>query len=577
MRRLRSLAAMTAASILLFVFSGCGGDGNNDASKSSSGNAAKAGTGAKTSAQPASANAESSESPKAAVGGKAAIDVNFVRPEHCAAIVIHPRRIAELPLVAAQLKDEMIAGKIAMLGIEPKDLEQVVILFSVGNSEPLPPLVVVHFVRDVDGMEVLTKFRTAAAPHVKAPIKEIQVAGKTCLELDKSPDGPLAYIVDKRTILLEFDKESMGKVLAASAPSGPLVERLKNADADNDVIVCVAAQGFPELDKIFDNAAKDPQAGHYVDVLKGLKGATLALNLKGESLLQLSADGKDAEAAGKIEELVKDGLKMASAGLAMIKQNIPDGMKEAFLPGIKLGDKALEGTTVSVTGTQVTAVMKRPADMDKVVGPLVDNVKKTAQTSSKKANQMNRLRQVSLACLNYESSFNKFPTNIVKDGKALLSWRVAILPFMDEDALYKQFHLDEPWDSPHNLEVAKNVPEIYQTPGQPSNGKTCIMVFTGKDAPFDGNKPIRSSDIRDGSSNTILAVEAGPDKAVPWTKPEDLTFDPKNPMDALGEVPSGGFITTFFDGHVQALPKSIDSKTLKALITPSGGEAVDLP
>ena len=75
-------------------------------------------------------------------------------------------------------------------------------------------------------------------------------------------------------------------------------------------------------------------------------------------------------------------------------------------------------------------------------------------------------------------------------------------------------------------------------------------------------------------SNTILCVEAGADKAVPWTKPEDLPFDPEKPLAALGKVSPKGFIAAFFDGTCEQL--KVDNKTLKALITPDGGEVIDL-
>jgi len=186
----------------------------------------------------------------------------------------------------------------------------------------------------------------------------------------------------------------------------------------------------------------------------------------------------------------------------------------------------------------------------------------------------NKMKQIGLAIACYKQTHESFPPAVMeKDGKPLLSWRVAILPFMDEDALYKQFHLDEPWDSPHNLKLAETVPFLFQSSDSPKDGKTRIMVFTGKGAAFDGGKRLHEDEIRDGMTYTILCVQAGPDKAVPWTKPEDLPFDPENPLAALGNVPSEGFLAVFFDGHVMRL--KVDSKMLKALITPDGGETID--
>ncbi|MGA2259232.1 MAG: DUF1559 domain-containing protein [Thermoguttaceae bacterium] len=185
------------------------------------------------------------------------------------------------------------------------------------------------------------------------------------------------------------------------------------------------------------------------------------------------------------------------------------------------------------------------------------------------------MQQIGLAMMVYASTNGHcFPPAVIeKDGKPLLSWRVALLPYMNEDALYQQFHLDEPWDSPHNLELAKTVPFLFQSSNSPKDGKTRVMVFTGTGAAFDGGKKLCVDEIRDGLHKTILCVEAGPDKAVPWTKPEDLPFDPENPLAALGNVSPEGFLATFFDNHVMQL--KIDNKTLKALITPDGGEPID--
>ena len=169
----------------------------------------------------------------------------------------------------------------------------------------------------------------------------------------------------------------------------------------------------------------------------------------------------------------------------------------------------------------------------------------------------------------YETANRQYPpAAIEKNGKPLLSWRVALLTYLDMDSLYQQFHLDEPWDSPHNIELVKKMPAIYGRPEGPADGKTRIMVFTGKDAAFDGGRAISARDIRDGASNTIMCVQAGP-----WTKPEDLPFDPEKPLAALGEIPPEGFLAAFFDGSVETL--KVDNPTLKALITPNGNEPVE--
>ena len=182
--------------------------------------------------------------------------------------------------------------------------------------------------------------------------------------------------------------------------------------------------------------------------------------------------------------------------------------------------------------------------------------------------ELNNLRKIALAFLNHESAFKRFPPHGEKGAK--LSWRVHILPFLEQHALYDRFKLDEPWDSPHNIELLKEMPEIYGSEGT----MTRIVGFSGDGAPFGKPQGLQMREIADGTSKTILVVEIGRNKAVPWSKPADLPFDPANPIAALGEIPEEGFNAAFMDGSVRRLPKDISAARLKALATYRGGELV---
>ncbi|MBX9625407.1 MAG: DUF1559 domain-containing protein [Gemmataceae bacterium] len=199
----------------------------------------------------------------------------------------------------------------------------------------------------------------------------------------------------------------------------------------------------------------------------------------------------------------------------------------------------------------------------------------------------NNLKQVALAFHNYESAHGHFPGNSYdKDGKPLLSWRVHILPYIEQDALYKQFKLDEPWDSDHNKRLGDVLLKVYQVPGRPADGlnKTYYRAFVGpKDVKpeyrpvmVEGrDKGFKITDVTDGTSNTLLVVEAG--EAVPWAKPDDLPYDGVSPLPRLGG-PNGTFAVAYCDGSVRTLRRGkVDEKTLRALITVGGGEVVIRP
>jgi RNA polymerase sigma factor (sigma-70 family) len=187
------------------------------------------------------------------------------------------------------------------------------------------------------------------------------------------------------------------------------------------------------------------------------------------------------------------------------------------------------------------------------------------------------LKQIGLGVHNYHDTYTFLPGHAIFDkntGKALLSWRVAILPFIDEDNLYRQFKLDEPWDSEHNIKLLDKMPEVYKSPLAKDNlTTTYYQVFTGKETPFFGQTGIRLTQIVDGTSNTILVAEAA--QAVPWTKPADMTFDGKKELPKLGGVFKNGFNVLFADGSVRFFPRNIDPQTLRAMITHAGGEIID--
>ena len=183
--------------------------------------------------------------------------------------------------------------------------------------------------------------------------------------------------------------------------------------------------------------------------------------------------------------------------------------------------------------------------------------------------------QIGLAMHVYHDTHGSLPKPASRDkeGRPLLSWRVHLLPYLKEEATYDKFHLDEPWDSPHNLKLIKEIPEVFRLSRENRDGKTSVMLFVGDGTAFgDGTANLGFRDIVDGMSHTMMAVEAGADKAVPWTKPEDLTYDAKNPAAALGTIPPEGFWALFFDGKIRLFAGDIDPALLKALLTHNGGE-----
>jgi hypothetical protein len=205
----------------------------------------------------------------------------------------------------------------------------------------------------------------------------------------------------------------------------------------------------------------------------------------------------------------------------------------------------------------------------------------------------NNLKQIGLAVHNYADDWGQLPHNTyAPDGKPLLSWRVHILPYIEQDALYNRFDLDEPWDGPGNIRLLAEMPRIYARP-QDRNRLVVQTYYRGFSSPgavferrpshrtprllpllgrFPDPRPgLQLPSLQDGTSETILVVEAG--DPVEWTKPDDLDASPGKPFPKMGGMGwRKVFQAAFADGTVRILKLDTPEATLRALVTYNGGE-----
>jgi hypothetical protein len=188
---------------------------------------------------------------------------------------------------------------------------------------------------------------------------------------------------------------------------------------------------------------------------------------------------------------------------------------------------------------------------------------------------MDGMQRLSGAMLAYADQHRRYPAraNFGADDQPLLSWRVHLLPFLGHQTLYEKFHLDEPWDSPHNRPLIRLMPAVYQNPRRPCDYRTTYMVPVGAATMFDGAAGVAQDAIRDGLGNTLMLVEADDDHAVYWTQPSDLQFDARNPWHGLGKLREAGFLGARANGTVSLFLRSLDQYQLRAFFTHNGGES----
>jgi hypothetical protein len=227
-----------------------------------------------------------------------------------------------------------------------------------------------------------------------------------------------------------------------------------------------------------------------------------------------------------------------------------------------------------------------------------------APSAADRARAVNNFKQLGLALhmCNDANTFvpvyaNHMPFQKPTD-KPRLSWRVEILPFLEQEALYKEFKLDEPWDSEHNKKLIEKMPKVYAPVGRAGKpGYTHAQMVVG---PGALKRPIVRipASFPDGLSNTIAVVEAA--EPVIWTKPDDIMFGdtepPKDPLQKYkdkgttgdgdrknteppkdfrkkfgGQFP-GGFHVVLWDGMPRFIPDSMSDRTLALALNPNDGQ-----
>jgi hypothetical protein len=284
------------------------------------------------------------------------------------------------------------------------------------------------------------------------------------------------------------------------------------------------------------------------------------------------------------KELARDGEVSVRVGLYVLRELLPQGLEEiapaatrpkqlqAFVEQVQT---ALKTATVGEHG----AVVSASAHM-KVEPSAVATLAVQLRQAGQRRLIENNLRQLVLAAINHADANNGVLPAVAsfdKAGKPLLSWRVHMLPYVGEAKLYKEFHLDEPWDSAHNKKLIAKMPQVFRGPNDKLNeqGKTVFLAPTGKGTAWPGGPTgLRfPASFQDGTSNTILLVLADDAHAVEWTRPADLPVDLRKPHAGLGQW-GNSFVFGLADGSVHTTKATISKETLTAAFTPAGGEVL---
>jgi len=534
--------------------------------------------------------AGAAEAPEQTSGEK--FSLKFVPPEAMLVAAFRPVDLLRDPGLKALTETWEFTAHLKERGVAPADLEEITLIYP---FELLPfgagPQRRPH---NIDPMAVIRSPKAAAL---------VTFIEKTGLELEtRTFEGasyrystrmrpPAAFVADGNTLVVGDETQIRRAIATARGtdkPASPPWAELWNSQPAGDGRLAFNVKAWSAAKNTDDDRAgrSSGESGELQAALAAFRPleanvSALVGNLRVDGGLKLSAEAAtDSSAAAA--EVVESTIALRTVAKNLARENRQKMARQPETPAgvpqllamledllvhseIKADDKLVEITAASSYDSAKVAATLRPA--------LVQTREASVRTEA-----VNNLKQLGLAMYTYaDLAGDRFPPAVLygPDGKTPYSWRVALLPHLGEQALYEQYNFNEPWDSEANRRVLENMPAVFRNPNRAEGTTTSYFVLTGPETLFAGQEGQKYAEIPDGSSNTLLIVEAKRD--IPWTKPDDIPYDGKLSATDLGGFFNGGFNAALADGSVRFVSQKTDDTTLRALITARGGEKFIAP
>lgn len=484
----------------------------------------------------------------------------------------------------APLREWFAAQKVGptdeMLGVPPADLDRVTVFMPTATMKSRPVVLV-----------------TTRKPYNEARVLKAlwgdQDGGREGrwrsgnAVKTRNPDFPIVVLADDRTLMFLPDAREDGAFavlvgqLIAKKADGPLATALADA-GKHDLAFGMDARPLGAILGLERNRDLTP----YLALFQA-RTVTFAADFdktaRGTFKLTFANEADAKRAAPVLKEGMSEIVGVFEKELARRKDKL-DAPERLFLETAVV---VLKAAKVETDGANVFATADVPHR--DAVATFAAALPKSYSAAVSSVKGQNNLKQLALAMHNFHDASQATPGDVLAFGAKPLAWtwRVQILPYIEQENLYRQLDFTKAWDDPANLKKleAMAMPKVFEFPGRPApKGQTYFRIFSlpknakGKERPWlvEGQKGPALTAITDGLSNTLMIVEAG--EAVPWYKPDVLGYDGVLPLPQLGDKTADRFIAAMGDGSVRTLkPSKLGEKTLRALITPNGGEVVNLP
>ncbi|PHS15829.1 MAG: hypothetical protein COA78_04645 [Blastopirellula sp.] len=514
----------------------------------------------------------------------AEVDTQFITPDSSAAVVVYPQKVLTDKHLQMLPMEVLSAMSVQMLGIDPVHLDSVLLVAAPPAASGVPRVGVVASFNEPTSIDDLLPVLDEQGSTKKAPFSENGPSYRQA----QSPYFPSFYQLDEKTILAANDEMLRDMLAQKQNPkSGPLANFVNNSLDKSDLQVFVAVEPIRDLASFMISPLTFPPGLAPVKTLPSqIDTISMKASITDSTYFEAKITTADEASAQEVQATLNQVLtfyqKMADA---QFDENQYDSTQKALATyQSRLSSFVVETLKPKREGNVLTLSTKGKEQLTQqiLIGYTMALVMPAVAQSSMAAQRIsstNNLRQLILTLHNYHDTYIRMPSQTMrdKDGKPLLSWRVHILPFLEQSDLYNQFHLDEPWDSEHNIKLIGLMPKTFRRPGsKAAPGMTNYQVPLAKGLPFQEHERLKFSNITDGLSNTIAILEVPDEKAVTWTKPDDFQIDLDNPLKGLVRKNQNGFTVVLFDGSARRIiTETMTKEKFIKLLTHAGGEVVD--
>jgi hypothetical protein len=508
------------------------------------------------------------------------LDVSYIPADAVLALVVDPKQLTESPNFLF-INNEGLRDILALdMGISLIDTEQVILIGGLGKKlGEYFGGTILRYKQPVDVQKYL---------HERSPEWEEVVDGDKKYFRPLESGIPSVFPATDRILVMAAEDTLKRMMTTPKDAESPLLTTLrKSDDAAGALGVLEVASirpqinaflAFTKLPAPFD---KPPFDG-VKQIPRNIEEAIAKFELAPFTTLKLDLRAKDEDAAIATDTLLANIIDKVTETI--------DEMTTAPKDETDRGAAAQAGAMQGLFGDFKTILKheregvnlklsyggKSVQNQLVLLGPMAIGPLRKSWYDGWRAQSQENLQKIAAALIESASIKGAFPALATygPDGKPLLSWRVQLLPLLGQQALYDEFHLDEPWDSEHNKKLIPRMPRIYRTAGQPFDGKTLYVLPTGVGTLFEGQDGPKPDSIADGKDKTILLVEVHEGRGVEWTKPADHKFDRADATINLTHLAKPTFLAAFADGKAREIDAKKNGAIMVGLFSPAGGEEI---